>query len=434
MSTRITIEHLARVEGHGGATVELADGVVEAVRFDVFEGARLLEGLVRGRSYDEVAPITSRICAICSAAHTLTSLAATERAFGIEPNSRIVRLRDLLLRGESIESHALHVFLLALPDYLNVPSALALAESHRDAVQLALRLKRLGNLIQETVAGRAVHPVTTVVGGFSRFPTEEALLALRAALLDAQQDAATALELVAQLPRVDVGHSPSAYAALRANGTYGYAGGQEIGIVSDGRTAAVPVSAYRSITREQTVPHSHAKHSHWNGTPFMVGALARLAVNGDLLPPAGARAMTHVGLAHPFVDPLDNNRAQAVELLVDVQQALTMVEEELAEPRDLPAAAPVRVRAGAGTGAVEAPRGLLVHSYRYNEDGRLQTADVITPTALNAASIEQRLRCAVELSPHDDPDTLRRRLEMVVRAYDPCISCAVHVLDVRRAP
>jgi sulfhydrogenase subunit alpha len=242
-----------------------------------------------------------------------------------------------------------------------------------------------------------------------------------------------ALDLVAQLPHVDVGRSATAYAALRSVETYDYLGGRELVLVDNGRTVAVPVTAYRSVTHEQTVPHSHAKHSHWDGRPYMVGALARLVVNGDLLPAAGKQAIERAGLTPPYVDPLDNNRAQAVELFVDIERAIELVDEELAATDSAEPAA-IRVRAGAGTGVGEAPRGTLIHSYRYNEDGRLQTADVITPTALNAASIEHRLRRAVEIGPRDDPAVLRRRLEMVVRAYDPCISCSVHVLDARRAP
>ncbi|MDH4045619.1 MAG: nickel-dependent hydrogenase large subunit, partial [Gemmatimonadota bacterium] len=209
MTTRITIEHLARVEGHGGVTVELQDGRVETVRFDIIEGARLLEGLVRGRRYDEVAPIASRICGICSAAHTLTSNLATERAFGITPSVRTERLRDLLLRGENIQSHALHIFLLALPDYSGAASVLELAADQRDVVELGLRLKRLGNTIQETVGGRAVHPVTPVVGGFTSQPSVDALLALRDALQLGRQDALDAVAVVAGLARLDFGRSPT---------------------------------------------------------------------------------------------------------------------------------------------------------------------------------------------------------------------------------
>lgn len=432
--SRIVIEHLARVEGHGGATVELVDGEVEQVRFDVFEGARLLEGLVRGRPWDEVAPITSRICAICSAAHTLVSLMATERAFGVVPSVRTARLRDLLLRGENIESHALHLFLLALPDYLGAPSAVALAATRREAVELALRLKQLGNRIQEVVGGRAVHPVTPVVGGFASVPGPDALLGLREALQAARADVSTALDLIAQLPAVDVGRSPTAYAALRVGERYSYAGGYEFVIESDGRTLAVPVDAYRSVAREHPVAHSHAKHSRWNGTPFMVGALARLVVNGTRLSPAGIQAMERLGLARPFDDPLDNNRAQAVELAADVEGALVLVEEELAAGTAVDDRVPVHPREGTGTAAVEAPRGLLIHSYQYDADGRIERADVVTPTAMNAVSIEHRLRRAAEQHGRRDPEDLRRRLEMVIRAYDPCISCAVHVLDRRRAP
>ena len=127
----------------------LEGDTVNNVRFDIFEGARLLEPLVRGKRYDEVAPILSRICSICSAAHTLTSLKATEAAFGIRVSPQTELLRELMFRGESIESHALHVFLLAVPDYLNYPSATAMAADKPAAVLLGLRLKKLGNQIQE---------------------------------------------------------------------------------------------------------------------------------------------------------------------------------------------------------------------------------------------------------------------------------------------
>jgi len=136
----ITIEHLARVEGHGGITVEMEGDTVTNVRFDVFEGARLLEALVRGKRYDEVAPILSRICSVCSVAHSLTSLKATENAFAVRVSPQTELFRELLYWGESIESHALHLFLLAAPDYLNYPSATAMASDKPAAVLLGLRL------------------------------------------------------------------------------------------------------------------------------------------------------------------------------------------------------------------------------------------------------------------------------------------------------
>jgi sulfhydrogenase subunit alpha len=215
MST-IVIEHLARVEGHGGITVELEGDTVANVRFDVFEGARLLEPLVRGKRYDEVAPILSRICSICSVAHSLTSLKATENAFGIRVSPQTELLRELMFRGESIESHALHLFLLALPDYLNYPSAIALAADKPAPVLLGLRLKKLGNRIQETIGGRAIHPVNAVVGGFGKAPPVEELIELRSSLMQAVADGDSVIDLIASLPATDFCHSDTLYAALRS--------------------------------------------------------------------------------------------------------------------------------------------------------------------------------------------------------------------------
>lgn len=431
MNKTITVEHLARVEGHGGITVELEGDAISQVRFDIFEGARLLETLVRGRSFQDISQILSRICAICSVAHSLTSLKATENALGVQVSPQTELLRDLLFRGESIESHALHLFLLAAPDYLNYPSAIALASDHPEAVKLGLRLKKLGNTIQETIGGRAVHPVNAVVGGFGKLPGLDQLIALRKDLLQGIQDCDATLDLVASLPPADFCHTPTVFAALRPADGYGYYLGDDIAVLSNGTRHAVAASAYRTLTNEKAVPHSHAKHSSFNGQPFMVGALARLTINAEMLDGRAAEAMHKLGLALPSDNPMDNNKAQAVELIFDVQRALQTVERLLSDGLTDERPVPVQPAAGAGTAVTEAPRGLLIHSYVYDEQGRITAADVITPTALNAASVENHFRHAVEQSPDKDVPGLARKLEMIVRAYDPCLSCSVHLVRKR---
>jgi sulfhydrogenase subunit alpha len=430
MST-ITIEHLARVEGHGGITVELQGDTVADVRFDVFEGARLLEPLLRGKRYDEVAPIVSRICSICSAAHTLTSLKATEDAFGIRVSPQTEFLRELLFRGESIESHALHIFMLAAPDYLNYPSAIALAADKPAAVMLGLRLKKLGNLIQETVGGRAVHPVNPVLGGFGKPPSLDQLIALRSGLLQAAADSDAVIDLMAGLPAADFCHSETNYAALRSPNLDSYYRGDEVMVVSGGNRAIVRAPDYRSLTNETTVAHSHAKHSSFRGNPFMVGSLARLTVNPRRLTGKLAVAMKRLKLALPADNPMDNNKAQALELVNDVERSLEIIEQLLREGVKDERAMPVQPRAGTGTAITEAPRGLLIHSYTYDEEGRIVSADVITPTALNAASMELHFRRAVEQCAERDEAVISRRLQMIARAYDPCISCSVHLVRKR---
>jgi sulfhydrogenase subunit alpha len=424
----IVIEHLARVEGHGGITVEMEGDAVTNVRFDVFEGPRLLEPLVRGKRYDEVAPILSRICAICSAAHTLTSLKATESAFGLRVTPQTNLLRELLFRGESIESHALHVFMLAAPDYLNYPSAIALAADKPAAVLLGLRLKKLGNLIQETVGGRAVHPVNCVVGGFGRTPELEQLIDLRSALLQAVADCDAVIDFMASLPAADFCHAETYYAALRSPGHDSYYGGDEVMVVANGNRAIIPAADYRSLTNEEAVPHSHAKHSSFRGNPFMVGSLARLTVNPRRLTGKLAVAMKRLKLALPADNPMDNNKAQALELVNDVERSLEIIEQLLREGIKDERSMPVQPRAGTGTAITEAPRGLLIHSYTYDDGGRITAADVVTPTALNAASMEAHFRRAVEQSAEREESVLSKKLQMIARAYDPCISCSVHLV------
>lgn len=429
--TRIRVEHLARVEGHGGITVELDNGSIRRVEFDIFEGVRLLETLVAGRDCEEISPVLSRICAICSASHALTSLKATEAALGIEVTPQTRLLRELLLRGENIQSHALHFFCLALPDYLGYPSILGLAADRPADVELGLRLKKLGNLIQETIGGRAIHPVNAVLGGFARLPAPEQLVTLRHALERAQADVDAAVELAASLPALAVGHSPTAYAAAVPADGYGYYGVDRAVLLEDGGRRVFAPAEYTLLTNERPVPHSHARYSSFDGRPFMVGALARLAIHADKLGARASRALQRLGLELPGQDPLDNNKAQIVELVEDVDFALQVVDELLERGlrRELPA--PFQRRSGQGVAFTEAPRGLLVHSYVYDEQGRLVSADVITPTAINAASIEDRFRALVAQANGWPADELAQRLSVVARAYDPCLSCSVHVIQAR---
>jgi sulfhydrogenase subunit alpha len=429
VSTIRLVEHLARVEGHGGITVEMEDDAIRHVRFDVLEGPRLLEALLRGRHHTQVATTISRICAICSAAHLVSSLRATEAAFGTEITPRTRLLRELQFRGESIESHALHVFLLALPDYFGAPSAPALAAEQPEAVKLGLRLKQLGNTIQEVIGGRAIHPVNFVLGGMAHQPDLGALARLRDALTRAMDDMRTTVDIVAALPPDDFMDAETTFAAIDMRQEYGYydAGDQMVVMTPRGRRR-IPIADYRTLTSERSVDYSYAKLSEVEGEPFMVGALARITVNRRRLTLSGADAMARLGLVLPSGNPLDNTRAQVVELVMDVERSLEIVERLLAEGPVDERPVPIVPRAGVGVAVTEAPRGLLVHEYEYDDAGMVVHADVITPTAMNAASIERHFHETVAQSPTKDDATLARKLELVARAYDPCISCSVHVV------
>lgn len=427
MTRTIVVDHLARIEGHAGITVTIDGDRVDQVQFDIFEGIRLFEGLVRGRPVVEVAGIVSRICAICSGGHAITALQALERAMQVEVSPQTERLRELAFHGAAIESHALHVFCLALPDFLHKASVIELAGVAPGAVAMALRLKKLGNTIQEVVGGRAVHPVNYAIGGFCTVPAAEDLRRLRGALLSGLGDCETAVNLLRGIHIPAVSSDPIRCAAIVPH-DHSYFFGSDVRLSDD---TIVPVDAYRSLTNERTVPHSTAKHSLAAERPYMVGALPRLALNGDRITGRARDAWVLLGPVLPCRNVVMNDVAQLVELVFSVEQALQLVETLLtdglvAEPRRR-----IEARAGRGAAAAEVPRGILFHSYEVDRHGCIAAADVITPTAQNCAHLEEQFRHTVDADPDAPDDDLRHLLEIIARAYDPCVSCSVHVIRAR---
>jgi len=429
MTRTITIDHLARVEGHGGIKVVLDGDQVTTVDFDVFEGIRLLEGLVRGRSAEDVTAIVSRICAICSHGHSITSLQALENAMDVAVTPQTRKLRDLAFQGANIESHALHVFALALPDFVGHPSVISLAGADPQAVSLALRLKRLGNSIQEAIGGRAVHPVNYVIGGFGRVPRMDELLNLRKLLAAGLEDCSRALELLRRTKVPAFVSEPIRCAALvPVDDAFFF--GDTVQISGAEGADILPVREYRALTNEYCVPHSHAKRSAHEGRSYMVGALARLSINGGRIGGMARKAWEQLGLTMPSSNIVMNNIAQAVEMIFSVERAHDLVNELLGTGIVSEPPTPYKVRAGSGAAATEVPRGILFYSYVLDNEGHVSAADVITPTAQNLSHAEEQMKAAVRqgIESGASEEVLRHRLEIVARAYDPCISCSVHVI------
>lgn len=427
MTRTIEVKHLARVEGHGGIKVVLEGSEIRQLEFDIFEGLRLFEGLVVGRTMDEIPAIVSRICAICSHGHTITALMALENALGVTVSPRVRMLRDLSFQGQNIESHALHVFVLALPDVLGHPSVVTLAAEAPDVVAMALRLKKLGNSIQEVTGGRAVHPVNHVLGGLGRFPTLDEMLDLRRDLEAGIEDCKRAVDVLAGIRMPEFVSEPIRVAALvPRDGALFF--GDEIALSTGER---IPVADYRTLTNEHVAPHSNAKHSAHSGESYMVGSLARLTLHGGLVGGLAREAWDRVGLRLPSTNIVANNVAQAVEMIYSAEQALALTNRLIEEGLAPEEPAPCRPRASSGAAASEVPRGTLYHSYTLDDQGRILAADVITPTAQNLRNVEEQMRATVRDAKGALDPEIRHRLEIVARAYDPCISCSVHVTRAR---
>lgn len=414
----VSVHPLTRVEGHGRVDLMLRGGSLADARVAIMESPRLFEGLVRGRDCREVPALVCRICAICSSVHRVVSCQAMEKALGMEIPPLAGTIRELLVLGGHIESHALHLFCLVLPDIEGEASILDLLRSGNDNARQGLDLKKLGNSIQETAGGRAIHPVNVEVGGVLVRPERTDLEGLLPQLEEWQQrletiqgdffhlDAFPSAESVGAT-RIAVG-SPEELSLT----------GENL-VLSDGRSAAV--EDYRKVLVEKSVSYSNARHCRDGSRPFLAGALARLELSREgrsLLSdsvdlPAGIHA---------------NNAAQCLELSWALKRCAALIEKILHADEAESLQARVVPAAGSGTAAIEAPRGLLVHHYVLDDLGRVVQADVITPTAINQAGMEDQLR--TDLKEVSDEKALLERAERIIRAFDPCISCSVHLLEV----
>lgn len=423
----VDVNEVCRVEGHGNIHVGVRNGDVEYVKMGIHEGARLFEALLVGRHYSEVPKIVCRICAICSSHHNITSNMAIENALGGVTNTPQTRLlRELLFLGGQIESHYLHVYFLALPDFLGYTGAPAMAADYGNEVKLALSMKKLGNDIQAAIGGREIHPVATEVGGFTAVPSAQTLQNLRARLVKAMDGAMFTAELFSKLDYPDY-YTDTDYDFLTVEpdgGQFGFMGTQ---IVDAGGNRS-PVAEYQKYINEFVVGHSTAKQSTYREKTFFVGSLARTNLLGERLTGKSREALQMLGLDKRSVNPIHNNPAQVVEGVYCIERAIEIIDLLLEKGPVVEPLAPYTVQAGFGAAATEVPRGTLYHSYSIDENGIVTEADVITPTAQNLANIEFHMRQVVRRSGKTNAEDLSFELEKLVRAYDPCISCSAHAV------
>ncbi len=402
---------LTRVEGHG--TVELiCDGErVVDVRLNLYESPRLFEALLVGRRFDEIADIACRICSICSTVHKVAALQAVEQALGVTVSSQTGLLRELAVQGGQIESHALHIFCLALPDYLGVNGVQELAACEPVMLQTGLRLKKMGNLIQEIVGGRAIHPFNLLLGGLGKVPEVDQVRFLNERLLEMRDDMADCIAYVFDLK--DILPSLPMLPVCAVSG-----GSQLFGDrLTTSASTTVSASCATAWLNEQVDPCSHAKVSRFGETAlFMVGPLARLSLS---MPTAYAYHFTKSSIGSSL-------KARIIELHLAMGRAEELIEQLLAA--GLKQERPVMVVPvkGEGTSLIEAPRGVLLHNYQFDARGICRAANIITPTAINQGAMAASLKHLLGAMEQAEFTQIKNAAEILIRCYDPCVSCAVH--------
>jgi sulfhydrogenase subunit alpha len=422
----IHLHHITRVEGHGNIKISTKEGAVKEVKLEIVEANRFFERFVYGMLPHEIPWIVSRICGICCVGHQLTAIKAVEAALGVKPSAQTVLLRKLFTESQFIQSHVLHVYFLAVPDFLGVKSVLPLAATHPEVVKRALKLKKLANDYTAAIGGRTLHPMTDTIGGFYKLPKMDVLTELRQRLLEAVPDVLETVRIVKTL-KIPPYERQTEYVSLKDPTEYALYDGA---IYSSDTGESVPVSKYREVTNEFTVEHSTTKWSKWHRESYFAGALARVNNNFDQLRPEAKTVAAELGLRVPCYNPYMNNVAQVVETVHCAYNSVAMLEQVL--NTGLKEEKPTyTTRAGQGAGSCEVPRGILFHDYTFGEDGRCVAANAIIPTSQNINNVEKDMKAFVpQMLPKMSQDELALHMEMLLRAYDPCISCSVHMLDV----
>lgn len=421
----INVHHITRVEGHGNITVNAKEGKIEEITWAIPESPRFFEAMFRGLNYEDVTWIAPRICGICSIAHSTASIQATEAAFAVQPSEQTMLLRRLLYHAETLQSHVLHFYFLAAPDFLGVGSVFPLVNTHKEVVLRALGLKKLANDLADLVGGRKTHPLSCVVGGFVKFPESSQLRAMQQRLTQAMDDLKETVELFKGLNIPDFIRETE-YIALKAPKEYAFISGD----ISSTDTGTAPINDYLEMTNEFCVPQSTAKFSKHNRGSYMVGALARFNNNFSQLLPEAQKAVEELGLKAICHNPYMISIAQIVESIHAVEDSLRLIDQIIAQglKEEKPE---VKVKAGRGIGAVEAPRGILFHDYTYDDKGVLTKANCIIPTNQNHNNIQKDMETLVPKIIDKSQEEITHLLEMLVRAYDPCISCSTHFLEVK---
>ncbi len=419
----ILVDYLARVEGEGALDLQVSDGRVTSAQLKIFEPPRFFEAFLRGRGYDEVADIVARICGICPIAYQMGAVHAIESVFGAKVDGQLRALRRLIYCGEWIESHGLHVVMLHAPDFLGFPDGIAMARDHGAMVKNGLAIKKAGNEIMQLLGGREIHPVSVKAGGFHRVPTRAELNALAEKLKHARDLAVGLARWVALFPFPDF-EQDYEFVALRHPDEYPFNEGR---LVSS-RGLDIDIADYDNEFEERHVAHSTALHSvlKRRGT-YLVGPLARYALNFDLLPASVQALARDTGMGPVCKNPFRSIVVRAIEIVYAFEEALRIIADY-----ERPAEASVKLepRAGVGFGCTEAPRGICWHRYELEADGTIKTARIVPPTSQNQPSIEADLK-DVATSILDQPDdVIRHRCEQSIRNYDPCISCSTHFLKL----
>jgi coenzyme F420-reducing hydrogenase alpha subunit len=431
---KIQINHIGKMEGHTDFVAEILRGNVKSAKLMTTEGARLIEGILIGRNFYEAPVITSRICGICPVVHKVSAIKAIENAFNIKPSEQTVELRKLLLLAQIIHSHALHLFFLSLPDFFDIDNDLQFISQHKKETDCAIRVREWALKIIETVGGRAVHPIACEVGGFKVLPAKAELKNLSSQYEDILKDALGLVNLTIKIKFPKITRKTKFISLFSKEGYAFYDGDLKV-LNPDGSVNMIAAKDFTKNIKEIEDPYRAVKSAELNGEPFMVGALARINNSHGQLNHLAKGILKGLKWQLPQYNTFENITAQAIEIVHCIEEAKKMLDDlsknlksetSRAKKLNLIAQANPLGRETSGCDAVEAPRGTLYHSYKIDKDGYIKDCQIITPTVSYLRNLEADIANYLPNVMKLPPSKRARKIRALIRAYDPCISCATH--------
>ena len=421
--SKFSIGEITKIEGSAGLDVTLKGGKVESVHFAIQEYKRFFTKAMVGKPVAAIPQMLARICGTCSNAHLMASIEAVEKALGITPSAQTKTLRALTYHGLIIRDHALHLYIFSMPDLFGKDSLLQFDEHdpvQHELLHDAFAVKAAGNHLAILVAGRSVHAPFPMPGGFAHLPDEEGIKHSIEELKAVRPAVLRLIDIYAKCPFSLVRETN--YIALKAN-PFSYLEGE----LWDMHGKVADESGYREHLERVVIPYSEASGYKFDGEAYRVGALARLNVNQEALHADTRRDAAEALKRFPSHDVFDNQLAQAIAILHSIDESIEILSTTLFHEEKLE---PLHPHAGVGVGVVEAPRGTLYHKLELDDKGIVTHGEVIVPTGQNQITIELDLKQYIEEHFDMEQEVLALECEKIIRAYDPCMSCASHFLKL----
>ncbi len=415
---KVNIDYIARVEGEASVKLDIKQGRINDLKLNIWEPPRFFEGFLINRRFDEVPDIVARICGICPVSHMTTAIRAIEKALGLTPSPEIVKIRKIMALSQILASHLIHLYMLALPDYKGLKSISDMLPEFQSEIKRLIRLKKVVNNLTAMFGGRPLHPVSMVVGGFTKMPSKDMVGWMIKDLESVRNEAVETLKFISELP-FPAFKSKSEYVAIHSLSEYAI----NEGFILSNNGIKIKEDEYYSIFEEKEVSYSNAKMTSIKGRgSFMVGALARMNLKFDMLHKDAKQAAEDIGFKIPDFNPFHNNIAQAIEVVHGINECIELLDSLTFKDYEIE----IDLKEGEGIALTEAPRGLLCHHYVLNKRGIVERANIVTPTSHNSMNLEENLKRLVKKLINENKKEIALKCEMLVRAYDPCFSCSVH--------